>query len=195
MACLRTFCGRSRGVSPHSSNLPAPWVERFATRIVEGGTVLDIASGNGRHARYLRRLGFAVVAVDVNVSGLEDVVGDVGMEVIESDLESEHWPLGERRFDGIVVTNYLHRPILPLLPNMLQPGGVLIYETFARGNENLGRPRNPAFLLEPGELIEVFTGRLRVIAYEHGLEERPTRAVRQRICAISPGRRQDRADT
>lgn len=183
------------GVSCRSSHAPALWVERFAARIVEGGTVLDVASGNGRHARYLRELGFAVVAVDVDVRGLEDVAGDEGIEVIEADLESTDWPLGERRFDGIVVTNYLHRPLLPRLPNMLQPGGVLIYETFARGNENVGRPRNPAFLLEPGELVESFTGRLRIIAYEHGLEEKPIRAVRQRICAISPGRQQERADS
>lgn len=157
--------------------------------------VLDLASGRGRHARFLRSLGFPVVAIDVDVSGLADVADDDGVEIIEADLETEKWPLGGRKFDGIVVTNYLHRPLLPLLPTLLAPGGVLIYETFAKGNEKLGRPSNPAFLLEPGELMEAFTGKLRIIAYEHGLEERPVRAVRQRICAVSPGRPQGRAST
>lgn len=179
-------------VSVHSSTSPAPWVERFANRIAKGGMVLDLASGNGRHVRYLRSLGFSVLAIDVDVSRLDDVTDDGGVEVVEADLETESWPLGARQFNGIVVTNYLHRPLLPLLPTVLAPGGVLIYETFAKGNEKLGRPRNPAYLLDPGELIEAFTGKLRIIAYEHGLEERPSRAVRQRICAVSPGRPEGR---
>jgi len=178
----------------HSNTAPAPWVERFANLIPDGGVVLDLASGSGRHVRYLRSLGFSVLAVDLDVSRLDDLADDDGVKVIEADLETESWPLGTHLFAGIVVTNYLHRPLLPLLPNLLAPGGVLIYETFAKGNEKIGRPRNPAYLLEPGELIDAFTGKLRIVAYEHGLEERPSRAVRQRICAVSPGRPGGRAD-
>lgn len=170
---------------------PSTWVERFVPEILDGGTVLDLACGNGRHARLLRALGRRVVAADVDVSGLADLRNDDGVEIVEADLETGVWPFGDRSFDGIVVTNYLHRPLLPHLVTALAPGGVLIYETFAKGNEAIGRPRNPAFLLEPGELVEAVAGKLRIIAYEHGLEVRPNRAVRQRICAMRPKRGPD----
>ena len=100
-------------------------------------------------------------------------------------LARAHLAIGERRFDGIVVTNYLHRPLLPRLVESLAPGGVLIYETFAKGNEKLGRPRNPEFLLNPAELLDAFAPRLTIMAYEHAIEEEPTPAVRQRICAVN----------
>jgi SAM-dependent methyltransferase len=104
------------------------------------------------------------------------------VEVVEADLEDgSPWPLDERRFDAIVVTNYLHRPLLPILVDRLSPGGVLVYETFARGNERYGKPANPAFLLEPGELLRAVAGRLRVIAFEDvALADR----VVQRIVAV-----------
>jgi SAM-dependent methyltransferase len=164
---------------------PSAWVTRFVPLIRGGGTVLDLACGGGRHTRYLSALGYRVVAVDVDVSGVRDLTTAETVEIIEADLEAGDWPLGERRFDGIVVTNYLHRPHLPRLAEALAPGGVLIFETFAKGNEKYGRPRNPAFLLEPGELLEAFTPGLRVVAYEHGIEREPRPAVRQRICAVS----------
>jgi SAM-dependent methyltransferase len=127
-----------------------------------------------------------VVAVDIDASGLDDLVNSKTVELIEADLEASGWPFDERQFDGIVVTNYLHRPLLPLLPDALTPGGVLIYETFAKGNEKYGRPRNPAFLLNPGELLDAFTPRLVIEAYEHGFDEEPRPAVRQRVCAVKP---------
>jgi len=163
----------------------SPWVERFAPLIREGGTVLDLACGGGRHARYLDALGYRVVAVDIDVSGLEDLSTNENVEIIGADLESDDWPLSERRFDGVVVTNYLHRPHLPLLVESLDPHGVLIYDSFGKGNEKYGRPRNPAFLLEPGELLDAFAPQLTVVAYEHGVEETPRPAVRQRICAVN----------
>ena len=164
----------------------SPWVEHYASRVRDGGLVLDLACGGGRHTRLFRGLGYRVVAVDVDVSGLGDLRGDESVEIIEADLESGGWPLGDRQFDGIVVTNYLYRPHLPFLLASLHPGGVLIYETFATGHEKFGRPRNPAFLLEPGELIEAFVPQLEIIAYEHGTERDPSPAVRQRLCAIKP---------
>lgn len=165
---------------------PSPWVERFAPLIRSGGTVLDLASGGGRHSRYLSALGYRVVAVDIDVSGLNDLSENESVEIIEADLETGDWPFGERRFDGIVVTNYLHRPHLPWLVESLAPGGVLIYESFGKGNEKLGRPRNPAFLLDPAELLDAFGPRLTIVAYEHVVEEEPRPAVRQRICAVRP---------
>ena len=129
---------------------PSAWVVRFAPRIREGDIVLDLAAGSGRHARYLRKLGHRVVAVDVDVSRLADLADDEAVELVEADLENADWPFAGRRFDGIIVTNYLHRPLLPVLAESLTPGGVLIYETFAEGNEKYGRPSNPAFLLREG---------------------------------------------
>lgn len=169
---------------PKSEERPSAWVERFAPLIPEAGTVLDLACGRGRHTRYLRGLGFQLVAVDIDISGLADLSSNERVELIEADLESGPWPLEGRLFDGIVVSNYLHRPLLPRLAESLAPRGVLLYETFARGNERFGRPSNPAFLLEPGELLEAFGSRLQVVAYEYGLEDEPRPAVRQRICAV-----------
>jgi SAM-dependent methyltransferase len=158
-------------------------VVRFAPSIRQGGTVLDLAAGSGRHARYLRQLGFRVVAIDIDLARMTDLAGDEGVELVQADLENADWPLLGRRFDGIVVTNYLHRPLLPILAQSLTPGGVLIYETFAEGNERYGRPSNPSFLLREKELLKAFS-ELTVIEYEHGYEGDPKPAVRQRICAV-----------
>jgi hypothetical protein len=116
---------------------------------------------------------------------MQDLTTDDRVEIIKADLEAGDWPFHDRVFEGIVVTNYLYRPHLPRLVESLTPGGVLIYETFARGNEKLGRPRNPAFLLNPAELLDAFAPRLTILAYEHAIEEDPTPAVRQRICAVN----------
>jgi SAM-dependent methyltransferase len=175
----------ARGTVNQPSTAPSAWVKRFASLIRDGGTVLDLACGGGRHSRYLSALGYHVVAVDIDVSGVLDLSANENVEIIEADLEAGDWPFSDRRFDGIVVTNYLHRPHLPRLVESLSPGGVLIYETFAKGNEKLGRPRNPAFLLNPAELLDAFAPRLTIMAYEHAIEEEPTPAVRQRICAVN----------
>ena len=167
---------------------PSPWVMRWSALIKEGGVVLDIAAGHGRHTRALRALGRTIVAVDVDVSGLSDLKTEPHVEVVAADLEALPWPFEGRKFGGIVVTNYLHRPHFPLLVSALENNGVLIAETFGQGNERLGRPRNPNFLLEQGELLRAFEPHLHIIAYEHGEESVPRPAVRQRICAIKgPG--------
>ena len=171
---------------PVDPEIPAsPWVERFAGLVPEGQSVLDVACGHGRHVRFFRARGHRVVAVDVDVSGLQDLAGDAGVEIVRADLEREPWPFEGRDFGGVVVTNYLHRPLLPLLVAAVAPGGVLIYETFSRGNELVGRPRNPDFLLAPGELHRVLAPRLQVVAYEQGRERTPRPAVRQRIVAVN----------
>ena len=154
--------------------------------------MLDLACGAGRHSRYLSALGHRVLAVDIDVAGVADLSTNENVEILEADLETGDWPFSDRRFKGIVVTNYLHRPHLPRLVEALAPGGVLIYETFAKGNEKLGRPRNPDFLLNPAELLDAFGPRLTILAYEHATEEEPAPAVRQRICAVNgaePARR------
>ena len=169
---------------PTDTNIaPSPWVIRWATLIRSGGSVLDLAAGHGRHARALSAMGLMVQAVDIDISGLDAVAPNV--ETMQADLENNPWPFAGRTFDGIVVANYLHRPHFPHLIDALVADGVLIFETFGQGNETLGRPRNPDFLLAPGELLDAFGDALQVVAYEHGTEEFPRPAVRQRICAVN----------
>jgi len=146
-----------------------------------GGAVLDVATGGGRHAKLLARMGFEVDAVDRDLSAFGDAPDNVALA--RADIESGPWPYEGRRFDAIVVTNYLHRPLLPVLVRSLEPGGLLVYETFAQGNERFGKPSNPAFLLAPGELLEAVRGHLRVLAYEDLVVEEPRPAALQRIAA------------
>jgi SAM-dependent methyltransferase len=126
-------------------------------------------------------MGFDVDAVDRDLSEFGDAPANVTL--LEADIEAGPWPYAERTFDGIVVTNYLHRPLLPTLVESLEPGGILVYETFAQGNERFGKPSNPAFLLAPGELLDAVRGRLRVLAYEDRVVQEPRPAALQRIAA------------
>jgi len=161
---------------------PSPWVGRFIGLVRKDGAVLDLACGSGRHAVMAAGLSHHVTALDRDVSRL---TADDALEIIEADLESDApWPLPDRQFDGIVVANYLHRPLFPVLVDSLSPGGVLIYETFSVGNEKYGRPRNPDFLLRDGELLDAFSGVLSVVAYECGVVDHPAPAVIQRIAAV-----------
>jgi SAM-dependent methyltransferase len=155
---------------------PSDWVVRWAP-LVERGPVLDVACGGGRHARLFAARGLEVVAVDREPQAIE------GVTFVQADLEGgAPWPFAGRRFAAVVVTNYLHRPLFSVLEQSLEQGGVLIYETFMLGNERFGRPSNPAFLLKPGELLQVFAG-LTHIAFEQGIVERPKPAAIQRLCA------------
>lgn len=169
--------------------LPASaWVVRWAPLIPPGARVLDLACGTGRHALHLANQGFKVEAVDIDLS-LSATAQEQQPRVQwrQFDLESQPWPYQAGVWQGVVVTNYLHRPLFAHLLESLAPGGVLIYETFAVGQERYGRPRNPAHLLLPGELLEVTRGRLQVIAYEDVTEPAGASARRvQRLCAVRP---------
>jgi SAM-dependent methyltransferase len=159
------------------------WFQRFAHLLSPRSAVLDLAAGYGRHTRWALSLGCRVVAVDIDVGGLEDLSDRPDAEIITADLEQGDWPLGDRRFDAVLISNYLHRPHFARIPGMLRDGGLLMIDTFGAGNQRYGRPRNPDFLLQPGELLDAWAGQLQVVAYEQGIEYWPRPAVRQRICA------------
>lgn len=169
---------------PHDLNAPSVWVVRWAEQLPPRSRVLDLASGNGRHARYLALRGHSVEAVDRDPAVLAGLARASSVSTRCADLENGPWPYEGESFAGVVAINYLHRPLFPRLLAALAPGGVLIYETFAIGNERYGRPSNPDFLLQPGELLEVVRGRLRVIAFEDLYVSNPRPAMVQRICAI-----------
>lgn len=169
-------------------NLPvSPWVARFAP-LVKAGEALDLACGSGRHTRMLAARGLRVVALDRNAELLAPLAGE-NIQTLEHDLEAEGavWPFEAGRFSLIVVTNYLHRPLFADLARSLAPDGILIYETFAQGNQIYGKPSNPAFLLAPDELLGLAReGGLQVLAYEDGHVDRPNPAQVQRLCAAGP---------
>jgi SAM-dependent methyltransferase len=162
---------------------PSPWVQRFAPLIPLHGRVLDVAAGSGRHARLLAAIGYRVDAVDRDVQALEALNEVPEITTCVADLEGGTWPYAAGAFDGVVVTHYLHRALFASLLDALKPGGFLIYETFMVGNELLGRPSNPNFLLQPYELLDRVRPRLTVVAFEQGRVEQPKPAVVQRICA------------
>jgi SAM-dependent methyltransferase len=164
---------------------PSAWITRFAPVVVAGGAVLDVACGRGRHTRWFLDRGHPVVAIDRDVSGVDDLRDAPGLEVVPFDLETgATWPIAGRTFDAVVVTNYLWRPILDDIVAALGSGGWLLYETFARGNERYGHPTNPDFLLRPGELLELARAHgLRVVAYEDVVVDEPRPAAVQRVAA------------
>ena len=169
---------------------PSECVTRFCPLITPGGRVLDLAAGSGRHSVYLAKLGFSVLAVDRDAAALEVIAQSqpgLAIEIAQLDLEGSSWPLADRSglFDAVVVTNYLYRPYLDLLPDLLAEGGALIYETFAHGNGAFGKPSNPDFLLQTGELLD-FAARhsLHVLAYSDLYQAEPKPAMVQGLCAV-----------
>ena len=166
-------------MAPHASVTPSPWIVRWAEAIPPSGSVLDLACGSGRHVRYLAARGLRVTAVDRDREALDRCEG--AAERIQADLEGAPWPLNGRRFDAVVVTNYLWRSLMPQVANSVAPGGLLLYETFARGNERFGKPSNPEFLLRAGELLTLVPD-LHVLAFEDGMADAPTRRI-QRLAA------------
>jgi SAM-dependent methyltransferase len=166
---------------------PSPWIVRFAGLFTAGGRILDLACGSGRHAMTLAARGHTVEAVDRDAAALARLQGIAGITTREADLEGGPWPYFGQSFAGIVVSNYLYRPLLPHLLGALDEGGVLIYETFMVGNEHFGKPSNPAYLLRSGELLELVRRRLAVVAFEQGEVDQPKPAMVQRICAMRGG--------
>jgi SAM-dependent methyltransferase len=167
---------------------PSEWVARWLdllAPLIPAGDMLDLACGGGRHARLLAESGRPVIALDRDIAAVAESPMP-GITPFRHDLEQDgaSWPFEAGRFVGIVVTNYLHRPLFPHIVESLVPGGVLIYETFAQGNEGLGKPSNPAFLLAPGELLDLLRPAMRIVAYEDGYVDRPKPAMVQRICAV-----------
>jgi len=156
-------------------------VQRWTHLIRPGGRVLDVACGSGRHLHWLTGRGFALTGVDRDAAAVEPL--QTLARIVVADIEAGPWPLDGESFDAVVVTNYQWRALWPELRASLAVGGVLVYETFALGNEAFGKPSNPAFLLRPGELLEACHG-LHIVAYEDGLLEAPTRRV-QRIVAVN----------
>jgi SAM-dependent methyltransferase len=174
----------------HGSARPSQWIERFSALLAPGSRVLDLACGHGRHSRMLARLGHRVVAIDRDAAALAALAREPGVETRAVDLETGGAKLAGERFDAIVVVNYLHRPLLGELLSALAADGVLLYETFARGNEACGRPRNPDFLLAPNELLERFAEALTVVAFEQGKVGTPgAESVVQRLAAVGRARR------
>ena len=178
----------THGTSHGSPDAPSPWVERFAPLIVAGGSVLDVACGQGRHSRLLAARGHPVTGVDRDTVALAALADTPGVTTIVADLEAGPWPFTDARFDAVLVTRYLHRPLFPSLLASLAPDGVLIYETFAAGNEAFGKPSRPDFLLAPDELLTVVGARLTVVAFEQGVTTGEGPQVVQRIAAIGLAR-------
>ena len=163
----------------HHDLAPSAWVIRFGQLVPAAGRILDVACGAGRHAHWFAGRGHPVDAVDrENMPKLSRLIA-----FKQADMETGEWPYAGQRFAGVVVANYLHRPLMKTLVDSVAPDGWLIYETFAAGNEQFGRPSRADFLLQPGELLEAVRGRLRVMAYEDGYVDAPKPAMVQRIAA------------
>jgi len=165
----------------HGQEATSAWVARWSHLLPAGCSVLDLACGHGRHMRHFADLGHAVMGVDRNPDAIS-AVSHLG-ETICADIENGPWPLLGRTFGGVVVTNYLWRPLWPHILQSLKPNGVLIYETFSAGNETVGKPSRPDFLLSPCELLTECKD-LRVVAFEEGFLDQPERFV-QRILAVN----------
>jgi SAM-dependent methyltransferase len=170
------------GKGEDSLPAPSPWITRFCSLIRPEGRVLDVACGSGRHLRGLHSRGFTVTGVDRDAQAVAPLAGIA--EIIVADIENAPWPLPGRRFDAVIATNYLWRPLWPHLLESLADDGVLLYETFSERQAEIGRPKRPEFLLRHGELLERAAG-LHIVAYEDGFLTNPDRFV-QRIAAVKP---------
>ncbi|MEO5763942.1 MAG: class I SAM-dependent methyltransferase [Casimicrobiaceae bacterium] len=176
--------------NPHFGLTPSSWVERFAHLVPAGARVLDVAAGRGRQARLFAARGARVIAVDRDAEALAASAHVAGVETRVADLQGGAWPFAGESFDAIVVVHYLHRPLFSPMLDALALDGVFVCETFAAGNEAYGRPTNPDFLLQEGELLERVRERLVVVAFEQGrVKLGEGFAVVQRIAAVGRARR------
>jgi len=171
----------------HEPTPASDWILRFAARLPAGAEVLDLACGYGRHARALAAQGCRVDALDRDPQSALALQGVTGVQFRCVDLEGADWPIERERYDAVIVTRYLYRPRLVQLAQALRDGGMLLYETFAQGNGQFGRPSNPDYLLEPFELARTFAPLLHVLAFEDGVVQGPRPARLQRLCAIRTG--------
>jgi SAM-dependent methyltransferase len=166
---------------------PSAWVQRWSHLVAPGGWVLDVACGYGRHARWFHERNHPLALVDRAQAAIDSIaIPPPACEAVVADIESGPWPFAGRQFAAVVIVNYLWRPLMPTLLASLAPGGVLIYETFTQGNETIGKPSQPNFLLRTAELLDICRD-LRVVAFEDGfLQEAAGRAPRfvQRIAAV-----------
>ena len=163
---------------------PSTWVQRWSHLVPAGGSVLDVACGHGRHMAWFAGRGHSVTGIDRSPEAIA-AAAEFG-QAVEADIESGPWPLEGASFDAVIVTNYLWRPLLPRIVASVAPGGVLVYETFSVGNETVGKPSRPDFLLNPGELLQA-TATLHTVAFEEGFCSAPERFV-QRIASVrKPG--------
>ena len=182
--------GMATSAMPHGSEPASAWVLRWLPRVRPGGRVLDLACGQGRHARLAASLGLQVTALDRDAVALQSLQGVAGIATVQVDIEAGSWPFTGAgvitEFDAVIVTNYLHRPLYAQIAAALAPGGLLIYETFMLGNALFGRPSNPDFLLRPDELLTAFPG-LSAVAFEQGEVSLPRPAMLQRLCARRVG--------
>ncbi len=163
---------------------PSDWLLEHYMHIPQGGGVLDLACGSGRHSEFLSGKGYQLTAVDIDITAVTEA-NLQNTSIIQADLEREAWPFPKGQFSGIVVTNYLWRAHFPHLMKSLKPGGVLIFDTFMVGNEKYGRPSNPKFLLKSEELKIAFS-EMELLAYQEGYQDQPTPAMRQSIVAQKP---------
>ena len=175
----------------HGSEPPSVWVQRWSHLVAPGGGVLDVACGYGRHARWFHERNHPVALVDraqAAINSIASVIPVHACEAVVADIENGPWPFAGRQFAAVVVTNYLWRPLMPTVLASLQPGGVLIYETFTQGNETVGKPSRPDFLLRTGELLDICQA-LHVVAFEDGFQQAPDGSAPrfiQRIAAVRP---------
>lgn len=185
---LLARCAAARHSRPMPlQQTPSPasaWIDSHSHLAPSRGRVLDLACGNGRHSRLFLHLGHGVTAVDRDLDGVADLADQPQVTLLEADLENAPWPLAGQQFDTVIVCNYLHRPLLPAIARAVAPGGLLLYDTFARGNERFGRPRNPDFLLRANELLQWASPDFIIRAYQHGPVDTPRPAMRQRLCAL-----------
>jgi SAM-dependent methyltransferase len=167
----------------HGQGSASHWVARWSHLLPPGASVLDIACGAGRHMKWFSDLGHQVTGIDRSPEALSKA--SAYGAVVLADIENDPWPLIKeqktQQFQALVVTNYLWRPLFSVMADSVASGGFLIYETFSNGNETVGKPSRPDFLLQTGELLTRFPG-FRTIAFEDGFLADPPRFV-QRIVA------------
>lgn len=186
---MKEISGGESGLAQGAMGGPSPWVLRFAHLVARGASLLDLACGDGRHSLYFAARGAHVTAIDRDAAAIAALAGAAGIEALCADLEAPAWPLEGRQFDALLVTRYLYRPRWNDLAALLKPEGVLIYETFAEGNERFGRPSRSEFLLRADELLEWARGRWQVVAYEQGEVQIPKPAVIERIAVVGIARK------